>query len=95
MKKLALLAVFAGLMAGCCGLFECNKNADGSAASCCGCSHGHGTKGHGGKAAEAEHKTSEHVSKEALSSAEIKSSVPVEGAEMLAETANSIEEAAL
>ncbi|MDQ5941167.1 MAG: hypothetical protein QG632_893 [Candidatus Dependentiae bacterium] len=74
MKKLALLAVFAGLMAGCCGLFECKKNTDGTSTSCCACSHDHGVKDH--------HKKNEEV---LSAGAELKSSVPVEGAEMLAE----------
>lgn len=93
MKKLAVLAVFAGLIAGCCGLFECKKNADGTVAtSCCGCSHDHGAAGHHHEKIVATENVSE---KSASLDAELKSSVPVEGAEMLAETAHSVEVAAL
>jgi len=98
MKKLLALALFAGALAGCCGLFECKKNTDGAAAtSCCGCTHDHASKEHHGEedgatdvapllAAENE---------AGLGDGTLKSEVPVEGAEALAEAAHNAEIAAV
>lgn len=90
MKKLILLGLFVGTLAGCfCGLFECKKNSDGTVtSSCCGCSHSSAADEHCGAAETKTAGTDSSAEDETVGgSAQMKSDIPVEGAETLAEIA--------